>query len=160
MIFRSPYPEVAIPDTPLTPFVFEHAGRYGDKPAIIDAAAGRGFTYRQLYGAVRRAAAGLAARGYAKGDVLAVLSPNAPEYAVAFHAASLAGLTATTINPLSTAEEIAKQLADAGARGLVTHPALFDRAAEAARSVGVGELFVFCNDGAGSADPFARLYEG
>jgi acyl-CoA synthetase (AMP-forming)/AMP-acid ligase II len=159
MIFRSPYPEVEIPESALTPFVFEHAARRGEKIAVIDAATGQTFTYAQLDAAVRRAAGGLAARGYAKGDVLAVLSPNAAEYPVAFHGAVLAGLTATTVNPLCTAEEIGKQLKDAGARGLVAHPSLFDKAAEAARSAGVGELFVFGEDGRGSAEPFARLYE-
>jgi acyl-CoA synthetase (AMP-forming)/AMP-acid ligase II len=159
MIFRSPYPEVAIPDAALTPFVFEHAARRGAKPAVVDAATGQGFTYAQLDAAVRRAAAGLGARGYRKGDVLAILSPNVPEYAVAFHGAALAGLTATTINPLGTAGEIAKQLADSRARGLVAHPSLSDTAAEAARAAGVGELFVFGEGGAGGAEPFARLYE-
>ncbi|HLL76115.1 MAG TPA: 4-coumarate--CoA ligase family protein [Pyrinomonadaceae bacterium] len=159
MIFRSPYPEVAIPETALTPFVFEHALRRGDKPAVIDAATGQTFTYAQLHGAVRRAAAGFRARGYAKGDVLAILSPNVPEYAVAFHGAALAGLTATTVNPLCTAEEVAKQLKDARARALVAHPSLLDKAAEAARAAGVGELFVFGDDAAGSAEPFALLYE-
>ena len=42
MIFRSPYPDVAIPDVPLTPFVLRHAERLADKPALIDGrAAGR-----------------------------------------------------------------------------------------------------------------------
>jgi acyl-CoA synthetase (AMP-forming)/AMP-acid ligase II len=159
MIFRSPHPEVAIPETALTPFVFEHARRRGDKPAVIDAATGRGFTYAELDAAVRSAAAGLAARGFGRGDVLAILSPNAPEYPVAFHGAALAGATVTTVNPLCTAEEIAKQLGDARARALVAHPALLDKAAEAAGAAGVQELFVFGGDAAGGAEPFARLYE-
>ncbi len=160
MIFHSPHPEVSIPDTPLTPFVFEHAKQFGDKPALIDATTGQTYTYTQLEQTVRRAAAGLAARGYRKGDVLAILSPNVPDYAVAFHGASLAGCVVTTINPLSTAGEIAKQLADAGARGLVAHPALLEKGVEAAGAAGVGELFVFGEDAAGGAEPFARLHEG
>ncbi|HEY9283875.1 MAG TPA: AMP-binding protein [Pyrinomonadaceae bacterium] len=159
MIFRSPQPDVAIPDSALTPFVFEQARLRGAKPAVIDAETGRGFTYAQLDAAVRSTAAGLRARGYAKGDVLAILSPNVPEYPVAFHGAALAGLTATTVNPLGTAEEIAKQLEDARARGLVAHPTLLGKAAEAARGAGVGELFVFGGDAAGGVEPFARLYE-
>src|ERR1044071_3054859 len=98
MIFHSPHPEVSIPDTPLTPFVFEHAQKFGDKPALIDATTGQTYTYTQLEETVRRAAAGLAARGYRKGDVLAILSPNVPDYAVAFHGASLLGCVLTTVN--------------------------------------------------------------
>ncbi len=47
-------------------------------------------TYSGWAEAVRGTAAGLAARGFRKGDVFAIYSPNLPEYAVAFHAVSLA----------------------------------------------------------------------
>ena len=73
---------------------------------------------------MRKAAAGLAARGFRKGDVFAIYSPNLPEYAVAFHAVSLLGGIITTINPLYTAAELSRQLEDAGARALVTVPAV------------------------------------
>ena len=71
VIFKSPHPDVAIPSTPLTPFVFRHAQEMGAKQAIVDAASGRGYTYAELYEAVRKLAAGLHERGFRKGDVLA-----------------------------------------------------------------------------------------
>jgi hypothetical protein len=55
MIFQSPHPEVSIPDAPLTPFVFERAEEYGDKPALICAATGETLTYARLGESVRRA---------------------------------------------------------------------------------------------------------
>jgi non-ribosomal peptide synthetase component E (peptide arylation enzyme) len=72
MIFRSPFPEVEIPDVTLTEFVFGRAAEYAEKPALIDGVSGRVLTYAQLSGAVRAAAAGLARRGFVKGDVLAL----------------------------------------------------------------------------------------
>jgi acyl-CoA synthetase (AMP-forming)/AMP-acid ligase II len=156
MIFRSPYPEIELPATPLTPFVLARARARGDKPALIDAESGRTITYRQLDEAVRRVAVGLAARGFRKGDVFAIYSPNVPEYAVAFHAVSLAGGTVTTLNPLYTIEEAAHQLRDARAKYLLTVPALLDRAKEAAAHAGVEEMFVF-GDCEG-ATPFTALY--
>ena len=111
MIFHSPFPAISIPDVPLVPFVLEHARALGAKPALIDGASGRVLTYAELHDAVQRTAAGLSARGLAKGDVFAILSPNAIEYALAFHGVAHAGGVVTTINPLSTAEEIAHQLA-------------------------------------------------
>ena len=45
----------------------------------MDGATGRALTYAQLAGSVRRAAAGLVARGVAQGGVLALCSPNCPE---------------------------------------------------------------------------------
>jgi acyl-CoA synthetase (AMP-forming)/AMP-acid ligase II len=156
MIFSSPYPAIDIPPTPLTPFVLARARERGDKPALIDAVSGRTITYRQLDDAVRRVAAGLAARGFRKGDVFAIYSPNIPEYAVAFHAVSLVGGTLTTLNPVYTVEEAAHQLRDARARFLLTVPALLDRAKEAAAHASVEEIFVFgeCE----GATPFATLY--
>src|SRR5512135_3837043 len=100
-------------------------------------------------------AAGLAARGFGKGDVFAVYSPNLPEYAVAFYGVSAAGGATTTVNPLDTAGELATQLADAGARFLLTTPPLLDRAIEAATGSGVQEIFVFGE--AKGATPFASL---
>jgi non-ribosomal peptide synthetase component E (peptide arylation enzyme) len=64
-----PYPDVAIPDLPLTPFVLELAGKLADKPVPIDGPTGRTLTYGQLAGAIRSAAAGLSRRGFRKGDV-------------------------------------------------------------------------------------------
>ncbi|HYH83867.1 MAG TPA: 4-coumarate--CoA ligase family protein [Pyrinomonadaceae bacterium] len=158
MIFRSPLPEVEIPDAPLSDFVFSGATEYPDRPALIDGVSGRVLTYAQLVEAIRSAAAGLARRGFRKGDVLAILSPNLPEYVVAFHAVSTLGGVVTPINPLYTTGEIAKQLADAGARYLITIPQLLERAQEASEGAGIEETFVFGE--AEGATPFASLLEG
>ncbi len=143
MIFRAPEPPLALPEVPLTPFLLDRAAARGDKPALIDGPTGRTLTYHAWATEVRQAAAGLAARGLRKGDVLAIFSPNLPEYAVVFHAVSLLGGIITTINPLYTAAELRQQLKDAAARFLVTVPPCLEKAAEAARETGVGELFVF-----------------
>ena len=106
-IFRSPYPGIEIPEAPLTPFVLERAGELGDKPALVDGPTGRTISYSAFAGAVRRAAAGLAGRGFEKGAVLAIYSPNLPEYAVAVHAVASLGGVVTPANPLNTAGELA-----------------------------------------------------
>jgi acyl-CoA synthetase (AMP-forming)/AMP-acid ligase II len=158
MIFRSPFPDVEIPEVPLTEFVFKHAAERAERPALIEGVSGRVLTYAQLAGAVRAAAAGLARRGYGKGDVLALLSPNLPEYVVAFHAAATLGGVVTPVNPLYTAEEVRKQFEDSGAKWLATVPPLLERAREAAEGKGLREIFVFGE--AEGATPFAALLEG
>ena len=158
MIFRSPLPETEIPDAALSDYVFADAEQHAGKAALIDGVSGRALTYGELLEAVRRAATGLARRGFKKGDVLAILSPNLSEYVVAFHAVALLGGVVTPINPLYTVEEIGKQLADARARYLVTIPQLLARAREAASVSSVEELFVFGE--AEGATPFAALLEG
>src|SRR6266511_331173 len=68
LIFRSPDPDVSIPEVPLTPFVLQRAGRLGDKAALIDGPTGRTLSFSQFAGAVRQVAGGLARRGFRKGD--------------------------------------------------------------------------------------------
>src|SRR5215203_2565884 len=158
MIFRSPFPDVEIPDVPLTEFVFGNAAAHAERPALIDGVSGRVLTYAQLAGAVRAAAAGLARRGFRKGDVLALFSPNLPEYVVAFHAVATLGGIVTPVNPMYTHEELRKQLEDSGAKYLVTIPQLVGRAREASEGKTLSELFVFGE--AEGATPFASLLEG
>jgi acyl-CoA synthetase (AMP-forming)/AMP-acid ligase II len=157
MIFRGPYPQVTIPEVSLTEFVLEHADEVRDKPALIDGPSGRTITYAQFRDAVRRVAAGLSERGFKKGDVLGILSPNIPEYGIAFHAVAILGGINTTINPLYTADEVGHQLHDSGAKLLVTIPQFADKAREAAREANIEELFVFGE--AEGATPFASLLE-
>src|SRR5262249_28654899 len=107
MIFRSPYPDVPIPDVSLTPFVLRPAPRLADMPSLIDASSGRTLTYGALAQEVRAVAAGLVHRGFRKGDVFGIYAPNCPEYAVALLAITSIGGIATTVNPLATADELA-----------------------------------------------------
>jgi acyl-CoA synthetase (AMP-forming)/AMP-acid ligase II len=154
-IVLSPHPDVTIPDLPLHEFVLAGAMDRAEVPALIDGPSGRTLTFGQLAGGVRRVAAGLAARGFAKGDVFAIFSPNLPEYALAFYGVSAAGGVNTTVSPLYTADELARQLADAGARFLLTVPPFLDKALDAAGRSGVEEVFVLGE--AEGATPFAEL---
>ena len=120
MIHRSPLPDVEIPDLPLTSYVLARAADRADEPALIDGASGQVMTYADLDSAVRSLAGGLVASGFTKGDVLALMAPNVPEYAVVFHGAAMAGGVVTTINPTYTETELRNQLQDSGARTSVS----------------------------------------
>src|SRR6266542_6352248 len=154
-IARSPYPDVTVPDVSLPALVLADAPARAARPALIDGPSGRTITYGELAGGARLAAAGLAARGFQRGDVFAIYCPNLPEYAVAFYAAQLAGGVNTTINPLYTVDELAFQLNDAGVSYLLTIPAFLDKAIQAAAQSGVREIFVLGE--AEGATPFAAL---
>jgi len=155
VIYRGPEAEIEVPASDVTGFVLEHAGEHGDKPALIDGPTGRALSYAQLGEQVRALAAGLAARGFGRGDALAVYMPNLPEYAVAFHGAASAGGAATTANPLYTAGELAHQLTDSGAKLLLTIPDFLETATKAAEEVGDVDLFVLGE--AEGAAPFSDL---
>jgi acyl-CoA synthetase (AMP-forming)/AMP-acid ligase II len=162
MPIGSPLPDVEIPDVALAPFVLERAGELGDKPALIDGPSGRVLTFADLADQVRRMAGALAAKGFGKGDTLALLSPNVPEYGVAFLATTMTGGTVTTINPVYNTEEIEYQLKDARARFLVTVPQALDQARKAADDTGVEEIFVIGEDSFADllkAEPLAEQAE-
>ena len=112
MIFKSPHPAVSIPEIPLTHYVLRRAVELGDKPALIDGPTGRTYTYGELPGYVNRLAAGLADHGFHKGNVLAIFSPNLPEYALAFYAAATlggaAGMVAAHRNPRPRSDAICR----------------------------------------------------
>ncbi len=129
MIFRSALPDVAIPDEPYSSFILRHARERGDQPVLIDGPSGRTLTIGQVASGARRVGTGLARRGFAKGDVLAIYSPNLPEYALAFHGPAMVGGSVTAANPLYTPEEIGFQLRDTGAKYLVTAPPFSTRRA-------------------------------
>ena len=148
MIYSSPLPDVEIPDLPLTEYVLAGGAGQPDKPALIDGASGRVMTYGELEAAIRSLAGGLAAAGFGRGDVLALMAPNSPEYAVVFHGAAMAGGTVTTINPAYTQAEVHHQLADSGARILVTIPPLPATAARACAGTGVTEVYLLGETGA------------
>jgi acyl-CoA synthetase (AMP-forming)/AMP-acid ligase II len=58
--------------------------------------------------------------GAKKGDVMAMLLPNCIEYPMIFAAGPGIGVTITTLNPIYTAAEIAKQLKLSNASWAVT----------------------------------------
>ena len=141
MIHRSPRPDVVIPQGPLHAVVMARFEEFGDRPAIIEGTTGRQIGYRQLGRDIEHVAANLAARGFGRGDVLAICLPNVPEYAAAFLGASRAGGTVTTMNPLYTEREIGHQLQETGARFLVTVAPLAARCLDAARDSRVECVF-------------------
>ncbi|MET9731282.1 4-coumarate--CoA ligase family protein [Streptomyces sp. NPDC006458] len=142
-MFRSEYADVQPVELPIHEAVLGRAAEYADTPALIDGTDGRTLTYAQLDRFHRRIAAALADAGVRKGDVLALHSPNTVAFPAAFYAATRAGASVTTVHPLATAQEFAKQLDDSAARWIVTVSPLLETARRAAELAGgVREIFV------------------
>jgi acyl-CoA synthetase (AMP-forming)/AMP-acid ligase II len=144
--FASPYPDIEVPDVSVPEFILGANRHQPDAVALVDGARGDQLTYGQLGGAVDRVAAALHERGLRKGDVVAIFSPNTAWYPVVFHGVAAAGLVSTTINSLYTPDEIAFQLADSGAKMLITVSPFLDRALAAVEKAPVDEVVVM--DGA------------
>lgn len=141
-----PVPRRALPE-----FLLGAAEARGDRPAVVDGATGRTLGYRELADGVRRVAGGLAAAGLGRGDVLAVMAPNSPEWLLGCYAAMTAGGAVTGVNPLYTPREVAAQLAGTGARFLLTVPAFLDTARAAIAEYGRDCTVLLCG-----AEPASR----
>ncbi|MEU4739234.1 AMP-binding protein [Actinosynnema sp. NPDC023658] len=150
-------PDVEIPRTALTSFVLQHAEEHGDAIATVDVAGRTSYTFAELVSQVRRAARGLRERGFHKGDVLAILAPNVPEYPIVFHAAALAGGIVAALNPLDTSADLVDRLGEAGARFLVTVPHEMAKVSGFLDRTDVEEVFVLGE--ADGATPFSELLD-
>ncbi len=157
MPFRSPLPDVEIPDVSIPELLFGDLGDRADRPALIDGLTGQSITHGQLTVLVNQVAGALAGRGIGKGDRVAIFAPNTPYYAVVFHGILRAGATATTVNSLYTPDDVAMQLRDSGAKLMFTISAFLERATAATGQDGVSVSEIVVLDGAPEHTALADL---
>lgn len=143
------------PDTTATQRLISAAAAYGERPALIGLGQEPHYSFADLAGTVQRAAAGLAWRGLRQRDVVGVYVPDAACYALACHAVSAAGGVPSPVSPELTVPEIAGQLADCGARMLLTAHPLATAALAAADRSWVRQVIAFGD--APAATPFSSL---
>jgi long-chain acyl-CoA synthetase len=91
--------------------------RFGERTAYKFM--GRAISFKEVDQASAAFAAWLQAQGLAKGDRVAVMMPNVPQYPVAVAAILRAGLVVVNVNPLYTPRELEHQLKDSGAKAIV-----------------------------------------
>jgi acyl-CoA synthetase (AMP-forming)/AMP-acid ligase II len=125
VIYRSPEPDIEIPDLAMPEYVLGGAAARGDHPAFIDGATGEVTTFAEFVAQVDAVAAHLQARGIGKGDVVGLLGPNSSEWGVAYHAILRAGAIVTPMYAMLAAEEIERQMANSDAKLLIDDPAEF-----------------------------------
>lgn len=158
MPFRSPRPDVEIPDLTLYDLLFTSLSPEDlEKVAVVDGASGAETTYGALRDQVDAIAGALAARGVGVGDVVALHSPNSPDFVAVFHGILRAGATATTVNALATGHEVATQIEDSGAGTLLTVSPLLPAATEGAAAAGIASERVIVLDGAEGHEALADL---
>ncbi len=115
----------------------------GEHRALVGGTAGPAFTYAELAASVQAAAAGLAWRGLQPRDVIGVYVPDAACYVLAAHSIRAAGGVPTPLAVALTVPEMAGQLADCGARMLLTAPPLAAAALAAADRSRVRQVISF-----------------
>jgi acyl-CoA synthetase (AMP-forming)/AMP-acid ligase II len=104
----------------------ESCALYSGKTALIDASCGRRITFAEYGSLVESLARGLVSASLVPGEVVAIFLPNSWEFAIAYHAATLAGGIPTLLNPSYREREIRYQLENSGATFLITDAALIE----------------------------------
>jgi acyl-CoA synthetase (AMP-forming)/AMP-acid ligase II len=100
--------------------VLESCRRNISKTALVDTSCDCRFTFAEYGSLVESLARGLISAGLAPGEVVAIFLPNSWEFAITYHAATLAGGIPTLLNPSYREREIRYQLENSGAVFLIT----------------------------------------
>jgi fatty-acyl-CoA synthase len=94
--------------------------RFGDRPALVDVAAGRRWTYAEFDADVNRLARGLLARGIATGDRVGIWSPNCAEWVITQYATAKIGAVLVNVNPAYRTHELKHVVSTSGMRLLIS----------------------------------------
>ena len=117
------------PDQTLGDHLAEWAGQNGDRPAL--ASERESYSYRALDERANSYARWAQARGLKKGDAVALLMPNRPEYVAIWFGLVRAGIGVALVNTNLTGTSLAHSLAVVAAKAIIVDAALADAFASA-----------------------------
>jgi non-ribosomal peptide synthetase component F len=147
--------EAAVGELTVTQRLLDTAAARSAHVALAGGSAPASCSYPELAVLLERAAAGLAWRGVRPRDVVGVYVADAASYILACHAIRGAGGVPTPVAAQLSIPEIAGQLADCGARMLLTSPPYAAAALAAADRSWVRQVISFGE--APGATPFSSL---
>jgi long-chain acyl-CoA synthetase len=116
---------IQYPRTTLPQILFETARRFPKNPAIVFY--GRTLSYEEFEAQSSQFANALIQLGVRKGDRVAVMLPNLPQYLIACFGAMKAGAVVVQTNPLYVEREVEHQMNDSGAETLVALDLFYPR---------------------------------
>ncbi|CAH2003982.1 unnamed protein product [Acanthoscelides obtectus] len=120
-ILKSDVLELDIPRTSVHEYFYERIEKFYKYTAVECSETGRKYSYEEVRCKARNLSKYLIKKlKLQKGDVVAILSPNIPEYMITCLGILEAGLVITSMNPIYTADEVYKQLVDSSAKVLIT----------------------------------------
>lgn len=134
--------EIEIPNQTLHEILQETSTKYPTNFAL--SFYGRKITYRELFGTVNRFASALQKNNLKKGDRVAVMLPNCPQYMIAYYGSLTAGGIVTQINPMLVERELEYILNDSGAETIVILDALYPRFKDIQEKTKVKKIIIVC----------------
>jgi long-chain acyl-CoA synthetase len=103
---------------------------------------GRKMTFRDLLAETERCSAALAGLGVGRGDRVALVMPNCPQYVIAYYATIRLGAVVVGNNPLYTKREMEHQLKDSGAKVVIVLDLLYSDFADVFKTVRLDHVVV------------------
>jgi len=119
---------VKYPEMPVYEFWRNSARKFPDRDAVLYL--GASYSYGELWRQTLCFAANLQGLGVTRGDRVAVLLPNCPQFTVTYNAVNVLGGTLVALNPLMPAPEIRREMEETGCSVLVVLDRLLDRLPE------------------------------
>ena len=119
---------ISYPEIPLHAFLENTARKYPDRTAAIFYS--NRVSYGRLWDGSLRLAGALRRLGLEKGDRVAMLLPNVPQFIVAYNGILAAGGVTVPINPLNPVEEIAREITETESETLIVLDRLLDKVPE------------------------------
>jgi len=116
--------DVVIPEKSVVQTIDETTEKYKDKTAVIFY--GQKISYRELRDQIDRFATALCELGVKKGDKIALLLLNSPQFIICYFGAIKAGAVVTAISPVYVSPEIKHQILDSGATVIVCQDILWE----------------------------------
>jgi long-chain acyl-CoA synthetase len=118
-------PHLEYPTSHLTEFLQQSAEHYPHHNAIHFL--GKTLTYQQLLEHAYRFANGLTRLGVKKGDRVAIMLPNIPQYVICYYGVLFAGGIVVQTNPLYVSHDLTHLLSDSGAETIVCLDLVYPR---------------------------------
>ncbi len=118
-------PEVEVPSGSLHNFMVGAVEKHREKTALTFF--GTNISFSRLEEMVEKMAAALSASGVGKGDRVALMLPNCPQYVVSFFATVRLGAIVTQLNPMYVEREIEHIVNDSGAETIVVYTDMYPR---------------------------------
>src|SRR5574341_963598 len=113
------------PRIPLYRLLDDSTVRHPDRPCTDFF--GARLSYQQVRAFSDRLAASVRTLGIQRGDRVALLLPNSPQFIIAYYGLLKAGAVIVSLNPLANERELAFQLSDSEAETAITIPLFLDK---------------------------------
>ncbi|HBX24595.1 MAG TPA: long-chain fatty acid--CoA ligase [Desulfotomaculum sp.] len=151
-------PSINYPDLTMPQYLDKAAGEFPQQDAILFA--GVKMPYQMLAAMVNMCAGALVDLGVQKGDRVAIMAPNCPQYVLGYMATLKMGATVVQVNPMYVEKELDHILNDSGAETIIAYDAFYPRIKNIRNQTPLKNVILFAlGQPCGTADENALLAE-